>query len=170
MKNNQFKDQLLKSNKSIIVTNNNIKDRIKNPNEKKIEFLEEENSKLRQQVRLKEEIILIKNKEIKELQERIRNLTLVERPNNTNNNHTHQFIDDEEAAIFESLVESEINDPIREYEDNVIRELWPDPDHMTYDQIIELQEKIGSVSRGLTKFQIDKLAKNKYIKGKEEEK
>lgn len=169
MKNNQFKDQLIKSNRPIIISHNNTHERIKNPNEKKIEILEEENSKLKQQVRLKEEIILNKNKEIKELQDKIKYLTL-QKPINTNISQSHNYIDDEEAAIIESLVESEINDPIREYEDNVIRELWPDPDHMTYDQIIELQEKIGSVSRGLTKIQIEKLSKSKYIKGKEEEK
>ena len=32
---------------------------------------------------------------------------------------------------------------------NVINELYPDPDNMTYEELLELGEKIGSVSRGM---------------------
>jgi hypothetical protein len=46
-------------------------------------------------------------------------------------------------------------DPVQEYEDQIIRELCPDPDHMTYEQLLELQEKTGYVSKGFTKNEVN---------------
>jgi hypothetical protein len=46
-------------------------------------------------------------------------------------------------------------DPLQEYEDQLIRELCPDPDHMTYEQILELQEKAGFVNKGFTNREIE---------------
>lgn len=57
---------------------------------------------------------------------------------------------------------NEIIDPVREYEEHIIDELCPDPDHMTYDQLLELQEKIGIVNRGLNTNQINKIPKMKF--------
>jgi hypothetical protein len=37
----------------------------------------------------------------------------------------------------------------QQYEDEIINNLYPDPDKMTYEQLLELQEKIGYVSKGL---------------------
>ena len=40
---------------------------------------------------------------------------------------------------------------IREREENnIINEICPNPDEMTYEQLLELQEKIGYVSKGLS--------------------
>ena len=36
-------------------------------------------------------------------------------------------------------------------EENIINQLYPNPDDMTYEQLLELQEKIGYVSKGLSK-------------------
>lgn len=35
-------------------------------------------------------------------------------------------------------------------QDNYLDELCPNPDNMTYEQLLELQEKIGYVSKGLS--------------------
>lgn len=35
-------------------------------------------------------------------------------------------------------------------QDNLIDEICPNPDNMTYEQLLELQEKIGYVSKGLS--------------------
>ncbi len=40
-------------------------------------------------------------------------------------------------------------------EDDIINQLYPDPDHMTYEQLLELQDKIGFVNRGLTQAEIN---------------
>jgi len=44
------------------------------------------------------------------------------------------------------------------------------PDQMTYEQLLELEEKMGKVSRGLSKEEIKKIPKHKYHKlGKDEQ-
>jgi hypothetical protein len=40
-------------------------------------------------------------------------------------------------------------------EDDIINQLYPDPDQMTYEQLLELQDKIGFVNRGLTQAEIN---------------
>ena len=44
-------------------------------------------------------------------------------------------------------------------EQDIIDQLYPDPDKMTYEQLLELEEKVGSVSKGLSKKQIKKIPK-----------
>lgn len=47
------------------------------------------------------------------------------------------------------------DDPITEYEDHLINEICPNPDRMTYEQLLELEEKVGKVSKGLTQKEIE---------------
>lgn len=51
-------------------------------------------------------------------------------------------------------------------EQDIIDQLYPDPDKMTYEQLLELEENVGSVSKGLTKKQIKKIPKIIYNKNK----
>lgn len=145
------------NNSNSVYTSNQLKDKKIHELEQIISKLEKENNELKLKLKQNDEIIIKKNKEISEL-EKFKRL----QSSSINNYPTSIPIEDEEAAILESLVEFQLQDPIKEYEDNLIRELCPDPDHMTYDQIIEMQEKIGFVSRGLSKSQISKLGKMKY--------
>ena len=55
-------------------------------------------------------------------------------------------------------------DPVREYEDHIINEICPDPDHMTYEQILALQEQVGYVSKGFTKQEIQKIPTVRFYK------
>ncbi len=41
------------------------------------------------------------------------------------------------------------------YEEEVIDRIYPNPDNMTYEELLELQSKIGYVSKGLTEDQIN---------------
>ena len=50
---------------------------------------------------------------------------------------------------------NEFIDPVREVEDMLINELCPNPDEMTYEQLLEFQEKVGYVEKGFTKSEID---------------
>lgn len=50
---------------------------------------------------------------------------------------------------------NEIIDPLQEYEDHILNELCPNPDHMTYEQMLELQEKVGHVSKGMLKKDVE---------------
>ena len=49
-------------------------------------------------------------------------------------------------------------------EQDIIEQLYPDPDKMTYEQLLELEEKVGSVSKGLNKAQIKKIPRFIYNK------
>ncbi len=40
-------------------------------------------------------------------------------------------------------------------EQQIVNDLYPNPDSMTYEQLLELQEKVGSVKREFSKQQID---------------
>ena len=44
-------------------------------------------------------------------------------------------------------------------EQDKIDQLYPNPAKMTYEQLLELKENVGSVSKGLTKKQIKKISK-----------
>lgn len=48
-------------------------------------------------------------------------------------------------------------DPVKEVEEHIIEQLYPNPDNMTYEQLLALEEEVGSVSKGLTKTQVNKL-------------
>jgi hypothetical protein len=45
---------------------------------------------------------------------------------------------------------AEVIDPVKEYEDNLINEICPNPDQMTYEQLLELEDKVGKVNKGFT--------------------
>ncbi len=49
-------------------------------------------------------------------------------------------------------------------EQDIIEQLYPDPDKMTYEQLLELEEKVGNVSKGLSKAQIKKIPRFIYQK------
>jgi hypothetical protein len=44
---------------------------------------------------------------------------------------------------------------MREYEENLINQICPNPDNMTYEQLLELQEQVGHVENGFSKRQIE---------------
>ena len=51
-------------------------------------------------------------------------------------------------------------------EQDIIDQLYPDPDKMTYEQLLQLEENVGSVSKGLTNKQISKIPKVIYNSNK----
>ena len=72
---------------------------------------------------------------------------LIVGPNNFNNFDNYNNINDDSKV-----------------EQDIIDQLYPDPDKMTYEQLLELEENVGSVSKGLTKKQIKKIPKIIYNK------
>ena len=44
-----------------------------------------------------------------------------------------------------------------DFERDIIDQLYPNPDRMTYEQLLELEDKVGNVSKGLSKAQIKKI-------------
>lgn len=70
-----------------------------------------------------------------------------------------------------NLFNDQIVDPVQEYEDFILNEICPNPDNMTYEQMMDLGEKVGNVENGLNKKEIEvivnykqKLKKVKFSK------
>ena len=49
----------------------------------------------------------------------------------------------------------ELNEMMIPVEQNFINNFCPNPDAMTYEQLLELQEKIGFVNKGFKKEDVD---------------
>ena len=96
-----------------------------------------------------------------------------QRSSTNNNSHSHGSDFDEftynffrnPEPLFSDMFGQERN-PMPQFEDNVylqepsnleediINQLYPNPDNMTYEQLLALEEQVGSVSKGLTKNEI----------------
>ena len=50
-------------------------------------------------------------------------------------------------------------------EQDIIEQLYPDPDKMTYEQLLELEEKVGNVNKGLNEEKIKKIPFITFKKG-----
>ena len=65
---------------------------------------------------------------------------------NFENNYNNYYDDDEGAEYAIQAVEQQIMD-----------EICPNPDKMSYEQLLELEEGVGNVNKGLSKDQINKI-------------
>ena len=45
--------------------------------------------------------------------------------------------------------------PLDEYERQIIDQLCPNPDNMTYEQLLELGEQVGHVDKGFTSCEVE---------------
>jgi hypothetical protein len=83
--------------------------------------------------------------------------------NNNNNNNRKRIGFD--ARDYEDYYENNnfINDN-DDFERDIIDQLYPNPDRMTYEQLLELEDKVGNVSKGLSKAQIKKIPNVYYSK------
>ena len=77
--------------------------------------------------------------------------------NHINNNNNRKRIGFD-ARDYEDYYENNnfINDN-DDFERDIIDQLYPNPDRMTYEQLLELEDKVGNVSKGLSKAQIKKI-------------
>ena len=55
---------------------------------------------------------------------------------------------------------------INQVDQQIIDELYPNPDAMSYEQLLQLEENMGHVNKGLSKSQFEKLPNVKYDKNK----
>lgn len=146
-----------------------------NPQENRIKKLEEELANTKRLLQKKNDEVIQKNRTIEELKRKLQAYESNPIQRRSNQRSSELYFEPQGKSIdlginsvypreediifdqFEQMAVNEIIDPVREYEEHIIDELCPDPDHMTYDQLLELQEKIGIVNRGLNKTQIDKI-------------
>ena len=130
---------------------------------------------LEEKIKAKQKILEEKNKQIKNVQDNILKLTESIKQKDINIEKMQNDIDDLRDKNDE--LENKINDLADELDENgidleqSIGVPQPNVDEMTYEQLLELEEQIGSVSRGLTEEEIkglkhDKFIKNKYLEDK----
>ena len=53
---------------------------------------------------------------------------------------------------------------LRAVEQQIMDEICPNPDKMSYEQLLQLEEEVGSVSKGLTKEKIKKIPEKPFHK------
>ena len=147
----------------------------------------EQNNRLKTKLRGKQEI-MEKHKKIYETQENmIKDLEFIYnemKNNNTNSNKNdydlnnninelYNFIDDynddfkddyNEDIIYNEDLQEEL--AIKAVEQQILDELCPNPDTMSYEQLLQLEDNLGSVNKGLSNEQIDKLPLTKFKKKK----
>lgn len=63
-------------------------------------------------------------------------------------------------------IPEDLIDPVKEVEEQIINELCPNPDAMTYEQLLSLENEVGSVKRGLTKQELSMIPFKNYSKYK----
>ena len=135
--------------------------------------LEEENKRLRAELNRKDKMIEDYQKRISNLNQKIQQLTSqLNRQRNNHTNSTNQRRFDVFSDPFFSNPSSIFNDmffqsniPNQGYndiyqpqetnlEDEIINQLYPNPDNMTYEELLALEEQVGNVSKGLSKREI----------------
>lgn len=135
--------------------------------------LEEENKRLRAELNRKDKMIEDYQKRISNLNQKIQQLTSqLNRQRNNHTNSTNQRRFDAFSDPFFSNPSSIFNDmffqnniPNQGYndiyqpqetnlEDEIINQLYPNPDNMTYEELLALEEQVGNVSKGLSKKEI----------------
>ena len=105
---------------------------------------------------------------IKDLEAIIRELE-DDRPINEHNYEIINTLNDnlENDILYDEGMQEEL--ALQAVDQQIINELCPDPDSMTYEQLLQLEDNVGSVSKGLSSNQIDKLPIIKYRKEKNSE-
>ena len=135
--------------------------------------LEEENKRLRAELNRKDKMIEDYQKRISNLNQKIQQPTSqLNRQRNNHTNSTNQRRFDVFSDPFFSNPSSIFNDmffqsniPNQGYndiyqpqetnlEDEIINQLYPNPDNMTYEELLALEEQVGNVSKGLSKKEI----------------
>ena len=152
-----------------------------------LQQIREKNNILTTKLRRREEIMK-KNKKIYETQENMikdlefiynemknKNTNINKNDYDLNNNITelYNFIDDYNDDFNDDYNNDIINNEdlqeelaIRAVEQQILDELCPNPDAMSYEQLLQLEDNLGSVNKGLTSEQIDKLPLTTFKKKK----
>lgn len=131
--------------------------------QKRIQFLEEK-------IKEKQKLIEEKTKQKKIVEQNILNLNKSIKEKNNNIAKLENDIDDMRNKNDD--LDNKINDLADELEEadvdleNNLDFAQPNVDEMTYEQLLELEEQMGSVSNGLTEEEIKNLKHDKFIKNK----
>ena len=155
--------------------------------------MESKNKYLNEQIKRRENHIEKYKKKYQDQQNIIKSLELIlseqkEQKNSKSNSHNDKNINDIDyvndilANDIESLDLENIDNlgnedilydenfqedfAIKAVDQQIMDELYPNPDAMSYEQLLQLEDNMGSVNKGLTKNQFEKLPEVKYDKNK----
>jgi hypothetical protein len=107
-----------------------------------------------------------KNKEIRRLKKIIRKKNLIIRQKILENKALKREFEEDECSDEEEEIKEGSNIiMINENEENVFDSFYDDdidPDNMTYEELLELQERIGFVCKGFSEKEIKRIPKVKY--------
>ena len=168
------------------------KNRKKTNYDELIKKMEENNKYLAEQIRRRENNIAKYIKKYEDQNNIIKNLELIlseqkeQNKNNNSNNNKHindiDVINDILASDFETQQLESLDNfgnedilfdenfeedfAIKAVDQQIMDELYPNPDAMSYEQLLQLEDNMGKVNKGLTKKQIEKLPEIKYDKNK----
>ena len=78
--------------------------------------------------------------------------------NNINNNFNDEILNDD--IFYDDNFQEEL--AIQAVDQQIMDELCPNPDLMSYEQLLDLEDNVGKVNKGLTEKQIDNLPFTKY--------
>ena len=137
--------------------------KILSEDQKRIQILEEK-------IREKQKLIEEKNKQKKIVEENILKLNQSIKERDNNIEKLQNDVDDMRNKNDD--LDNKINDLADELEeadvdlDQNLDFAQPNVDEMTYEQLLELEEQMGSVSNGLTEEEIKSLKHDKFIKNK----
>jgi hypothetical protein len=160
-----------------------------------IKKMENTNKLLTDQIKRKDKNINIYRKKFNDQQNIIKNLELIlseleDQSKNKNktssntqkNNKQINDIDLINDILVNDFENQDLNDSFEDdilYDDKfqeqmainavdqqIIDELYPNPDSMSYEQLLQLEDNMGNVNKGLSKKQFDKLPFVKYDKNK----
>ena len=157
--------------------------------DKKLQEVQNENLLLKRAVKKKEEIINKYQKRFESQEDMLKDLEFIynemkkdKAPNfNINDYDLNDLMNNDKNNVkdnefFDKYNNDEFNDDILNNEDlqeemaikavdqQILDELCPNPDVMSYEQLLQLEENVGNVSKGLTSQQIDFLPVTKYKK------
>jgi hypothetical protein len=146
----------------------------KNLQEFEYRKLKEENDQLKNELFKEAKNISIYEKQIKELYEeikiikqkifnekQIRKSKIKNRLKYLNENLDEKYDDYDNYEYLDTGA----NEAINLVEQQIIDELCPNPDKMSYEQLLDLEDKVGNVNKGLNKDKIKKLTVIPFKKG-----
>ena len=153
-----------------------------------IKKMEETNRVIKEQIQRRENNIYQYQKKYEDQENIIKNLELILSELKDENKKNFTSIKNEEKNIdlINSILSSEIDNQEIYNDDNdilydekfqeqlainavdqqIIDELYPNPDAMSYEQLLQLEDNMGKVNKGLNSKQIDTLPYIKYDKKK----
>ena len=132
--------------------------------------LQAENTKLKNELVEERKKVILYIQKMKNLSSQIELIkSKIEKAKNVKKSIKKKFINNnnfEDELDFGLYYEDfERNEAINEIEQQIIDELCPNPDKMTYEQLLELEEKVGNVNKGLNEEKIKKIPFITFKKG-----